>query len=214
MGEALLKGIGLGLMLAITFGPSFFALLQTSIKNGLISGITLALGIFTSDIIYVFVAYFGATRLLSDPRNKFYIEVLGGALIVVFGAIALFQKKVIKNNEDITYEKPSVTFVKGFLLNTLNPGVFFMWFLWVSIISAKLKFSNLHILVCFSAALGTVLSTDILKAFVANRLRNIMTPAVQLWANRILGLVLITIGINLICTDCLLHFFFRLIGRE
>ncbi len=212
--EALLKGIGLGLMLAIAFGPSFFALLQTSIKNGLISGITLALGIFTSDILYVLVAYFGATQLLSDPQNKFYIEVIGGSLLVAFGAFALFQKKVIKSSEDVTYEKRSVTYVKGFLLNTFNPAVFFLWFLWVSIISTKLKFSRLHILVCFCAALGTVLSTDILKAIVANQLRNIMTPGVQLWFSRLLGLVLITIGINLMCTDCLLHFFFRLIGRE
>jgi len=212
--EALLKGVGLGLMLAVAFGPSFFALLQTSIKNGLISGITLALGIFCSDVIYVLIAYFGATQLLSDPHNKFYIEVIGGLLLIVFGAFALFQKKAIKNKEDITYEKPHVTFVKGFLLNTFNPAVFFLWFLWVSIISAKLKFSSIHIIVFFCSALGTVLTTDILKAIVANQLRNIMTANVQIWASRILGLVLLTIGINLMCTDCLLHFFFRLIGKE
>jgi len=212
--EALLKGIGLGLMLAFAFGPSFFALLQTSIKKGLASGITLALGIFASDLIYVCVAYFGATQLLSDPKNKFYIELIGGALLVVFGAIELFQKKTLKTSEAITYEKPSVTFVKGFLLNTFNPAVFFLWFLWVSIIGTEFKFSRIHILVCLCSALGTVVTTDILKAVVANQLRNIMTAAVQLWASRFLGLVLITIGINLMCTDCLLHFFFMLIGRK
>lgn len=214
MSEAFLKGVGLGLMLAMAFGPSFFALLQTSIKNGLISGITLALGIFASDIIYVIIAYFGATSLLSNAQNKFYIEVIGGSLLVIFGSVSLFQKKEVRNNVDIKPQKRSVTFVKGFLLNTFNPAVFFLWFLWVSLISAEFKFSRLHILVFFCAALGTVLSTDILKAVVANQLRNVMTPNFQLWANRFLGLVLITIGINLICTDCLLHFFFRLIGHE
>jgi threonine/homoserine/homoserine lactone efflux protein len=212
--EAIRDGVALGLMLAFAFGPSFFALLQTSIKNGLLSGITLALGIFTSDVFYIVIAYFGATQLLSDPKHKFYIETVGGLLLVAFGAFALLQKKQSEKAVDVIYEKPSVTFVKGFLLNTFNPAVFLLWFLWVSILSAKLQFSNIHIIVCFCVALGTVLTTDILKAVVANQLRNIMTSAVQLWASRLLGLVLITIGINLMCTDCLLHFFFRLIGKE
>lgn len=213
MTEALLKGIGLGLMLAMATGPSFFALLQTSIKNGLRSGITLALGIFASDILYVIVAYLGAASLLSNPQNKFYIEIVGGLLLIAFGAIALFQKKVINNNDDIRPEQTTVTFTKGFLLNTFNPAVFFLWFLWVSIISAELRFSRLDIITCFSATLATVLTTDIMKVFVANKLRKIMTAAVQLWASRMLGIVLITIGINLMCQECLLHFFFRLIGK-
>lgn len=214
MTEALLKGFGLGLMLAIAFGPSFFALLQTSIKNGLASGITLALGIFTSDIIYVFVAYFGATQLLSDPQNKFYIELVGGLLLVIFGAVALFQKKQVSEKIEVVVEKRYLTFVKGFLLNTFNPAVFFLWFLWVSVISSNANFTQVHIIVCLSTALGTVLITDVLKAIVANQLRNVMTPTLQLWASRLLGLVLVTIGINLMCTDCLLHFFYRLIGVE
>jgi threonine/homoserine/homoserine lactone efflux protein len=213
MTEALLKGIGLGLMLAITMGPSFFALLQTSIKNGLGSGITLAMGIFASDIIYVIIAYFGAASLLSNTQNKFYIELIGGILLVVFGAIALFTKKEIKNSETVRYEKRTVTFVKGFLLNMFNPAVFFLWFLWVSIISAQFKFSRIHIMAFFCAALATVLTTDILKVVVANKLRNVMTPTVQHWASRILGLVLITIGLNLMSQDYLLHLFFRLIGK-
>ncbi|MBI2270089.1 MAG: LysE family transporter [Bacteroidetes bacterium] len=213
MTEALLKGIGLGLMLAMTLGPSFFALLQTSIKNGLGSGITLAFGIFTSDVFYVAVAYLGATSLLSDAQNKFYIEIAGGILLVVFGAIALLQKKEIKDSVDVKQEKRSVTFVKGFLLNTFNPAVFFLWFLWMSIVSTEFKFSYIDIVTCFCAALGTILLTDILKVVIANQLRNIMTPTVQQWASRILGIILITIGVNLMCQDCLLHLFFTLIGK-
>ena len=214
MTNAIIKGIGLGLMLAIAFGPSFFALLQTSIKNGLKSGIILALGIFLSDLIYVAIAYFGATSLLSNDRNKFYIELVGGALLVVFGGYELFQKKALNESVAIKYEKSSVTFVKGFLLNMFNPAVFFLWFLWVSLISADIKFTKFDVLICLGSALGTVISTDILKAIIANRLRTVMTQKVQVFASRFLGLVLITIGINLMCTDCLLHFFFHLIGRE
>ena len=110
MTNAIIKGIGLGLMLAIAFGPSFFALLQTSIKNGLKSGIILALGIFLSDLIYVAIAYFGATSLLSNDRNKFYIELVGGALLVVFGGYELFQKKALNESVAIKYEKSYIDF--------------------------------------------------------------------------------------------------------
>lgn len=213
MTESLLKGIALGLMLAVTFGPAFFALLQTSIKNGLVSGIILAFGIFLSDVLYVFVAYLGATSLLSNERNKFYIELVGGVLLIIFGTVALLQKKDVKDSVEITYEKRSVTFVKGFLLNTFNPAVFFLWFLWMSIISSDLKYSQLHIIVFFCAALATVFVTDIFKVVVANQLRSVMTAKVQQWTSRLLGLVLITIGLNLMCQDCLLQTFFLLIGK-
>ena len=213
MTAAILKGMGLGFMLAMAFGPSFFALLQTSIKNGLKSGITYALGVFTSDILYVVIAFFGAETLMRNQTNKHYIELFGGGLLIVFGAIALLQKKHVDNPDVIKFERPGVTYTKGFLLNAFNPAVFFLWFLWVSIFSAQLK-SRFLLSVCFGSALGTLLATDILKAIVANKLRNIMTNKVQLWASRILGLVLIVIGINLMCTDCLLQFLFHLIGRS
>ena len=214
MTAAILKGILLGLMLAFAFGPSFFALLQTSIKNGMRSGITLALGIFTSDLLYVTIAFFGAETLMGNAHNRYYIELVGGVLVAVFGAFALFQKHPENKAAAIVAEKPSVTYIKGFFLNAFNPAVFLLWFSWVSIFTVELKFSTFHILISFAAALGTLLSTDILKVFFANKIRHLMTHKVQVWSSRILGLVLITIGINLMCTDCLLHFFYHLIGKE
>ena len=182
MTAAILKGILLGLMLAFAFGPSFFALLQTSIKNGMRSGITLALGIFTSDLLYVTIAFFGAETLMGNAHNRYYIELVGGVLVAVFGAFALFQKHPENKAAAIVAEKPSVTYIKGFLLNAFNPAVFLLWFSWVSIFTVELKFSTFHILISFAAALGTLLSTDILKVFFANKIRHLMTHKVQVWS--------------------------------
>ena len=74
----LFEGMILGITVAITLGPALFALLQTSVKHGVKTGIFLALGIFTSDLSLVIGFYFGASQIVND---KFYHLILG--IIVV-----------------------------------------------------------------------------------------------------------------------------------
>jgi threonine/homoserine/homoserine lactone efflux protein len=63
----LFEGIILGLTVAITLGPALFALIQTSIKHGVKTGIFLALGIFLSDLTLVVGCFFGASQIITDP---------------------------------------------------------------------------------------------------------------------------------------------------
>ena len=49
----LFEGLILGITVAITLGPALVALLQTSIKHGMKTGIFLAIGIFSSDFFLV-----------------------------------------------------------------------------------------------------------------------------------------------------------------
>src|ERR1700722_9490963 len=80
--EDLLRGVWLGLGLAILFiGPSFFALIQCSIKNG-----------FRSEVIMVALVYLGVSQLLDNPRNVFYMRVVACAILFGFGIFTLFQK--------------------------------------------------------------------------------------------------------------------------
>lgn len=198
--EALFTGILLGLSLAIATGPSFMALLHTSIKNGLKWGIALAVGIFFSDIFYITLSYLGANQILNSPRNQAYIGIGGGLLLLAFGFYNLLSKKSPLNDDKIHFEKERIliTFTKGFLLNTLNPAVPVLWIGTMSAVAAQFNFERYYIFTFFASALLTILSTDILKALVAHKIKNLITPNLQLLLNRILGLVLIGMAVNLI----------------
>ncbi|TAE16083.1 MAG: hypothetical protein EAZ95_07970, partial [Bacteroidetes bacterium] len=87
-------------------------------------------------------------------------------------------------------------FWQGVLLNILNPFVYLFWLGISSFISAN--FSLIGGLVFLSGIILTVLSTDLLKSYIANLLSNILTDKVIVMIDRIAGIVLMFFGVYLL----------------
>ncbi len=204
--SAVVEGIGLGLVLAILTGPAFFALLQTSIRNGYKSGIAFAIGIFVSDTTLILLAYLGALQLFNDPKNNFIIGIIGGTILIMFGIFNIFQKHPLDMEsgegevEKLLPKKTTlpIAALKGFAINLINPFVIIFWIGIVSVESTRYKFSQIDIILLFTATLLTVLGTDILKALAAQKITTFLSPNILLWVNRIAGLILIISGGTLI----------------
>jgi threonine/homoserine/homoserine lactone efflux protein len=197
--NAFFSGLLLGLPLAISIGPSFFALIQTSIKSGFRSAFALASGIIISDFICIVIAYFGASQLFNDPQNKTIIGIAGGIVLVVFGVFNFFQKQQ-EMTETLVMQTLNIplTMVKGFIMNILNPFVILFWVGAVTLVSSKYDFSTTNVVIFFSATLFVVFASDIIKAFVANRIREYLRPRVLLFVNRVAAAFLIIFGLILI----------------
>lgn len=203
---AIAEGIGLGITLAILTGPAFFALLQTSIRNGFKSGIAFAIGVFISDTVLICLSYFGALNLFSDSKNNFIIGIIGGTILMMFGIWNIFQKHPLElEEEEQEIEKliPArtnyyLTVLKGFAINTLNPFVIIFWLGMTGVVSTRYNFSQPHILILFAFTLATVFTTDILKAAGANKITILLKPRLLHWINRIAGIILIICGVSLI----------------
>ena len=118
--QALLTGISAGLALALLIGPAFFALLQTSVKNGFRSGILMATGIFLSDVVCVALAYVGASQFFSNPENKILIGVLGGTILIIFGTYNASQKQLQTTSDGKKTMSTHSALLQGFFLNLLN----------------------------------------------------------------------------------------------
>ncbi len=204
--SAIAEGIGLGLTLAILTGPAFFALLQTSIRNGYKSGIAFSIGVFLSDATLILLSYQGALRLFSEPKNSFIIGIVGGTILIMFGIFNVFQKHPLnlevgeEKLDKLTPQKVtlSVSAMKGFAINLINPFVIIFWVGVVSVESARYKFSSLDVFSVFCSALLTVLSTDILKSMAAQKITSFLSPQILIWVNRIAGVILIISGFALI----------------
>jgi len=200
-----IRGAILGFSMSIIFiGPALFALIQTSIKKGFRSAAAMAFGISLSDALLVFLAYLGAAQFMDNPKVKLYEGIGGSAILLVFGIYELFQKHEdekeavigIKAVENINLRLPWM-FVKGFLLNIVNPIVLFMWILWMSNVSSH--YNTKEEILSFSAGtLGMILLLDLLKSLGANRLKKILTHKLMLIIHYIMAIALIISGIVLL----------------
>jgi threonine/homoserine/homoserine lactone efflux protein len=207
----LFEGLVLGITVAITLGPALVALLQTSIKHGIKTGIFLAMGIFTSDFFLVVAAFFGVSEIITAPKYHLVFGILGGLLMITFGIYNFFRKVPLKERVEVISEihvkRPGVLpyFFKGFLLNVANPSLWFFWIFWVVSINSTYGGDRKSVAMFFAGALGMILATDILKCILANKIKVLGNPKVKHWVNRIVGILFFIFGAFII-TGTLLEY--------
>lgn len=196
------KGVQFGVVLAFLVGPIFFTILQTSIERGFPKGILVSLGVSLSDTLYVIICYFGLAPVMAHSNVKIYMGYGGGAILVAFGLYHLLVKSRTKpaGAVDITAEKKPYRYVlKGFIINGMTPTVLFFWIGTASVATLDFGYAAAREFTFFFASLLlTVLATDILKAYLAARLRILVTPRSLGIMNVILGIALVIFGGRLI----------------
>jgi len=200
--QTFFHGVFLGLGLAVLFiGPSLFALIQASIKNGFRSAAVMAFGISLSDVLLVSLAYLGAAQLIDNPNNVKYMRIIGSIILFAFGIYTLFQKHTKEDAKNEKVVVPDGThlplmFVKGFFLNLFNPSVFFFWLTWVGVASSQYK-TRSEVLAFFAGTLGTVFATDLAKSYLAKLIKKLLTPGLMKFIHYLMGIALIICGIVL-----------------
>lgn len=194
------QGILFGCTLSFMVGPAFFSLLQTSITHGFKAGANLALGISCSDIIMVFISWFGLSSLFASEKAQLIIGLIGGTVIIIFGVYNFTKKQIMQPTRSIVDIKTKFHFkyfAKGFIFNVANPGVWIYWLLPISVASS---YETNEQILFLAFILITVLLMDIAKCAIANELKNFLTIKVVLVINRVVGVILILFGIYLLCS--------------
>jgi threonine/homoserine/homoserine lactone efflux protein len=207
----LFEGLILGITVAITLGPALVALLQTSIKHGIKTGIFLALGIFSSDLFLVVLAFFGVSEFITAPKFHLIFGIFGGLVMIAY-SIYTFFRKVPQNDRvevisEIHVKRPGSLpyYFKGFFLNVANPSLWFFWIFWVVSINSTYGGDRKSVSMFFAGALGMILLTDILKCILANKIKVLGNPKVRLWVNRIVAILFFIFGAFII-TGTLLEY--------
>jgi threonine/homoserine/homoserine lactone efflux protein len=197
----LLNGIKLGFVLAFLVGPVFFTIIQTSVERGFWNGVLVALGVSLCDILYVTVCYFGLARFIDQEQNKIYMAYGGGSILIMFGLYHLIIKSRKSKEKPVLFkgEKGKFRyFLKGFIINGISPMVILFWLGAISIASVDFGYSKgSQFTIFFIAVLATVLGTDIMKAYLADKLRRMVTSRTLMYLNIVVGLILIVFGTRL-----------------
>ena len=209
MVKLLIEGFILGITLAFLIGPAFFSLIQTSISRGFKAGVQLAVGISISDTILVFFVNLGIIHIIDQPIVQVIFGVIGGIFLIGFGLYNYIKKDITHVTHEINIENrlsKALTYIfKGIFLNFLNP---FVWFFWIGVavgMSSSLQTME-NMLFFYVATLATLLSTDILKCFIANKIKRLLSARVMFLINKIVGILLFGFGIVLIIRVLLANF--------
>lgn len=188
----------LGLSTLLFIGPVFFYLLKSSLEAGIKAGIAVAIGIIIGDIIYVLLVLKGLGEFLENEENSKWMALAGGLLLVGMGIKYLFFPS---SKTAVSVKLPSKSFsiyaLNGFLINFINPFVFGVWVVFLTINQTKFE-SRISIIISMSTILAVIFITDLLKAFFAHKLKKIMNPARLKVMYKVFGAVMIGFGIRLI----------------
>jgi threonine/homoserine/homoserine lactone efflux protein len=200
--EVILNGIGYGLLLSFLIGPVFFTIIQTSVERGFKCGVRVAIGVALSDSLYITVSYLGISQITANDNIKLYLANAGGIMLIIFGLYNLLvksRKLSTPHEEHFKAKNPWRYVAKGFIINGLTPVVLLFWLGTVSIATSRFGYKSLtSALLFFGAIIITVLSTDIMKAKLADKLRHLLTPKFIQRLNILMGIVLMLFGSKLL----------------
>lgn len=201
MTEAIIKGLALGLLLAISMGPVIFSIIKQSIINGYKGGLSFVAGVAASDLTLVLVSNVFTELFNRLLRFEKVIGMGGSVLLIGIGIYFLFFKKLVLNDvgDGIQMKRTTGDYIRiffaGYFVNTLNPTVIAFWFTWATAFITMVVTERIAL---FASCLAIVLIADLLKVFLANRLRKKLTLKTINIINKLSGVILIVFGVVLI----------------
>jgi len=202
MWQAILSGLTLGLILALSVGPVIFTIIKQSLNNGYAGGFSFVVGVWVSDIVLVVLGNAFSELMLGILEYKKAIAYFGSTFLLMMGIFYVFFKKVTlktdtdEGNSRFRKRDMAKIFTSGFLINTLNPQVFLFWLTWATIYSAK--FSLRERITVFSICIAFNMLADALKVITAGKLRKKLTFRSLTMVNKVAGIILMVFGLVLL----------------
>ena len=185
----------------ITPGPGVFAILARAMTEGPRKCYLLALGMTTSDLIYLIAACFGLATIAENYAEVFVvIRYLGAAYLIYLGykmfkALPQVKEEVELGAKYETKKSKFASFSQGFLISASNPKVilFYISFLPTFIDLTILKAQDI-VLVSVLSALALMAGLTLI-AFGASRMTKLInTPQAQKRLNQGSGSIMIAAG--------------------
>lgn len=203
MNSGLLYAPIYGIILAFSFGPVFFTLIETSITKGFKAGLFFDLGALLADIIFIVIAVFSTGQILQKLQDDPALFIFGGVLMLAYGIITYVQTsrslfKIVREHYAVVVKMNlGSLFFKGFLLNFVNFSVLAGW-IGILIIATTSTSSPEGMYGFLVVVLITFFAVDLLKILLAEKLKNKMTPRFIFNSKRWLSILIMLFGILLL----------------
>jgi threonine/homoserine/homoserine lactone efflux protein len=198
-----LPAVPLGILLSFSFGPLFFILLETSISKGIKQAFFIDVGVVAADISFFSVAYFGASKLITE-ENQPALFFLGGVLLSSYGVLSFFKtykkRKKQQKGKVKVIQTPNLfsLAIKGYLLNIINVAVLFFWTGVLFVIGPKFEMETGKIWLFFLATVSTYILVNLCKYYFASKLKTKLTDSILYKMKQVLNLFVFVFGVYLV----------------
>jgi threonine/homoserine/homoserine lactone efflux protein len=197
--NAIVKGITLGLLLAISVGPIVFTVIKQSISNGRKGGLAFISGIALSDILLVMLSILFTNLFDELNAHKKLLAVIASIFLILVGVYFVFFKKPALRDADNAITVGTGDYLKlvigGFVMNIFNPGIIIFW------LTTATSFADdtlEHRFIIFATALLLAIAADVTKVVLADKIRKRLTAKNIHLIDQINGGVLIAFGVVII----------------
>jgi len=197
--SAVFGGLLLGLFMAISVGPTLFAVLRYSLNHSYKAGLAFVLGVSLSDIIFVTIANVATPWL--HWLHQFARTLTYGAAVVLItiGIFGFFKKyKPVRPSSVLVSANTALYFriwLSGFLINTLNPALILQWIAAATGLAAQ---TGWYRFTFFGTCLTLVLGIDMLKVLLADSIRRKLTLRRIMYLQKASALLLLGFGMALL----------------
>ncbi|MEM8523426.1 MAG: LysE family transporter [Bacteroidota bacterium] len=202
--EFLAQGFVTGLGLSILVGPILITILQSSLEYGKWAGFAVGAGIWTSDVMYITLTYFGLSKIkqfASLSNFELFIGIIGGLILIGFGCGIFFAKvhdpQLRVSETELAYS-PIKQFLKGLAINTLNPFTVLFWIGLGSTVVIEASSNTKEAFLFYGGILSALIVTDTVKIMLSDWLRKFLSVKRIRLFRRIAGGFLMAFGLALI----------------
>jgi threonine/homoserine/homoserine lactone efflux protein len=191
-----LKGVVVGLSMAVPVGPIGILCIRRTLLEGRLSGFVSALGLATADVVFGCIAGFGLT-FISDflISQQFWLRLIGGFFLCAIGLKVLMTKVV---EQEVTSRGKGLVgaYTSMFFLTLTYPMtvlIFLGIFAGLGIGSTKGNYLAIAALV-LGVFIGSILWWAILSIFIGTLRDRFRTQNWQ-WVNKISGILITGFGL-------------------
>ncbi|MFK7808248.1 MAG: LysE family translocator [Saprospiraceae bacterium] len=199
-----ISGLLFGLTLTILLGPIFFALVQVGLERGFKAGFMMVMGIWLSDLLFVLSVYLGVSSIVAVTEIvgfKLWTGIAGGVILILIGVLTLVRKPTDLTKSALPKKKLRasyfVLFIKGFLINTVNPFTFFFWISVMTAVVLEREYVLGQAISFFVGVMLVIIVSDLLKVYGAKYISKKLKPHHVLLMRKISGGALVAFGIIL-----------------
>jgi len=182
----------LGIALTLPIGPVMFEILKRGLKNGFLDSIKTVGGVFSAELTYFVIVYFGLSGF-----SEYYVVKVGLGFLGIGFLLYLGFDNVMdyfrSGNDGLGKGLSGNSFVAGYLITFLNPLNFFMW---VGIIGSFFA-NGLSLFISSGVLLGIFLSL-LVPVIISRVARGFLNRENMRYVSLAAGLFLIYYGLKLL----------------
>lgn len=196
--QIITQGTITGILLTLSFGAGFFALVQTSILFSYRKGLLIALGAIISDALFIAMAVFSTTFISAElPKYESSIRIIALIAFLVLGIRTILKSSHYKNESVRTVKANYYYISKGFLLNLVNPLVLITWLGITIFLESTLHYGVEELSLYFLCVILSTFASQSAVCVFSHKIKNYLSDNFIHRMNIAIGVLFIVLGLAL-----------------